>query len=55
MEEEEPRQNYVCGFKFCAVKGYLSVLIENNLIEYSEGTQTYKITEKGNKLYQNVS
>ena len=26
---------------------YLSVLIDNNLIEYSDGTQTYKITEKG--------
>jgi predicted transcriptional regulator len=26
---------------------HLSVLIENNLIEYLEGIQTYKTTEKG--------
>ena len=29
---------------------YLSVLIENNLIEYIDGTQTYKTTEKGLNL-----
>jgi predicted transcriptional regulator len=29
------------------LKEYLSVLIENNLIEYSDGTQTFKTTEKG--------
>ena len=29
------------------LKGYLSVLIENNLIEYLEGTKTFKTTEKG--------
>ena len=26
---------------------YLSVLIENNLLEYLEGTKTYRTTEKG--------
>jgi predicted transcriptional regulator len=26
---------------------YLSILIENNLIEYLDGTQTFKTTEKG--------
>ena len=29
------------------LKDYLSVLIENNLIEYLEGTRTFKTTEKG--------
>ena len=29
------------------LKEYLSVLIENNLIEYLEGTRTFKTTEKG--------
>jgi predicted transcriptional regulator len=29
------------------LKEYLSVLIDNNLIEYLDGTQTYKTTEKG--------
>jgi predicted transcriptional regulator len=32
------------------LKEYLSILIENNLIEYNEGTQTYKTTEKGLNL-----
>ena len=26
---------------------YLSLLIENNLVEYHEGTKTFKTTEKG--------
>ena len=29
------------------LKEYLSVLTENNLIEYLDGTQTFKTTEKG--------
>ena len=29
------------------LKEYLTSLIENNLIEYIDGTQTYKTTEKG--------
>ena len=32
---------------YAQLKEYLSVLIENNLIEYSDGNQTYKTTEKG--------
>jgi len=32
------------------LKEYLSVLIENNLLEYLEGVQTYKTTEKGFNL-----
>jgi predicted transcriptional regulator len=29
------------------LREYLSVLIENNLLEYLEGSQNYKTTEKG--------
>ena len=32
---------------YVQLKEYLSVLIENNLIEYSDRTQTFKTTEKG--------
>ena len=47
--EEQPRQK-LCISAFLSynqLKDYLSILIENNLIEYIEGTQTYKTTEKG--------
>ena len=29
------------------LKNYLSIMIENNLIEYLDGTHTFKTTEKG--------
>ena len=32
------------------LKNYLSVMIENNLIEYLEGTRTFRTTEKGLKF-----
>jgi predicted transcriptional regulator len=35
------------ALKLCKVKEYLSVLIENNLIESLNGIRIYKITEKG--------
>jgi predicted transcriptional regulator len=38
---------YKAFLSYAQLKEYLSVLIENNLIEYHEGTQTYKTTEKG--------
>ena len=38
---------YVTFLSYNQLKEYLSVLKENNLIEYNEGTQTYKTTEKG--------
>ena len=38
---------YSAFLSFVQLKEYLSVLIETNLIEYLEGTQTYKTTEKG--------
>jgi predicted transcriptional regulator len=46
--EEQQRQK-LCTKLFLApqLREYLSVLIENNLLEYLEGSQTYKTTEKG--------
>jgi predicted transcriptional regulator len=38
---------YKSFISYAQLKEYLSVLIENNLIEDLEGTQTYKTTEKG--------
>jgi predicted transcriptional regulator len=38
---------YKSFLSYTQLKEYLSVLIENNLIEGLEGTQTYKTTEKG--------
>jgi predicted transcriptional regulator len=38
---------YKSFLSYAQLKEYLSVLIENNLIECLEGTQTYKTTEKG--------
>jgi predicted transcriptional regulator len=38
---------YKAFLSYTQLKEYLSVLIENNLLEYIEGTQTYKTTEKG--------
>ena len=38
---------YSAFLSYGQLKEYLSILIENNLIEYIDGTQTYKTTEKG--------
>jgi predicted transcriptional regulator len=38
---------YTAFLRYNQLKEYLSVLIENNLIEYLEGTKTFKTTEKG--------
>jgi predicted transcriptional regulator len=38
---------YKSFLSYAQLKEYLSVLIENNLIDCLEGTQTYKTTEKG--------
>ena len=38
---------YTAFLSYIQVHEYLSLLIENNLIEYIDGTQTYKTTEKG--------
>ena len=38
---------YQAFLSYAQLKEYLSILIDNNLIEYSNGTQTFKTTEKG--------
>jgi predicted transcriptional regulator len=38
---------YKAFLSYAQLKEYLSVLIENNLLEFLEGSQTYKTTEKG--------
>ena len=37
---------YKAFLSYAQLREYLSVLIENNLLEYLEGSQTYKTTEK---------
>lgn len=38
---------YKAFLSYAQLREYLSVLIENDLLEYVEGAQTYKTTEKG--------
>jgi predicted transcriptional regulator len=38
---------YIAFLSYNQLKDYLSAMIENNLIEYLEGTRTFKTTEKG--------
>ena len=38
---------YTAFLSYGQLKEYLSILIENNLIEYLEGTHQFKTTEKG--------
>jgi predicted transcriptional regulator len=38
---------YIAFLSYGQLREYLSILIENNLLEYIEGTQIYKTTEKG--------
>jgi len=38
---------YFAFLNFNQLKEYLSLLIENNLIEYLDGTNKFKTTEKG--------
>jgi predicted transcriptional regulator len=44
------RTMYKAFLSYGQLKEYLSVLIENNSIEYLEGIQSYKTTEKGLNL-----
>ena len=41
---------YTAFLSYNQLKEYLSALIANNLIEYFEGTKTFKTTEKGLKF-----
>ena len=48
---------YAAFLSYGQLKEYLSVLIANNLLEYSNGTQTFKTTEKGLnclKMYREI-
>jgi predicted transcriptional regulator len=38
---------YTAFLSYAQLNEYLSILIENNLLENLDGTQTYKTTEKG--------
>jgi predicted transcriptional regulator len=41
---------YIAFLSYNQLKEYLSILIENNLIDYLEGTHKFKTTEKGLNL-----
>ena len=45
--ETKTKIMYFAFLSYNQVNEYLSILIENNLIEYRDGTHTYKTTEKG--------
>ena len=45
--ETKTRIMYFAFLSYNQLNEYLSVLIENNLLEYLDGTKTYKTTEKG--------
>jgi predicted transcriptional regulator len=45
--ETKTKIMYIAFLSYNQVHEYLSILIENNLIEYLDGTQAYKTTEKG--------
>ena len=47
MEANKDKENDKAFLSYAQLREYLSVLIENNLLEYLEGSQTYKTTEKG--------
>jgi predicted transcriptional regulator len=48
---------YKAFLSYTQLKEYLTVLIENGLLEYIEGEQIYRTTEKGNrflKIYNQI-
>ena len=45
--ETKTKIMYFAFISYNQLKEYLSVLLENNLIEYLEGANKYKTTEKG--------
>jgi predicted transcriptional regulator len=45
--ETKTKIMYTAFLSYNQLKEYLSILIENNLIEYLDGTKTFKTTEKG--------
>ena len=48
---------YKAFLSYAQLKEYLTVLLENGLLEYIEGEQIYRTTEKGNrflKIYNQI-
>ena len=45
--ETKTKLMYKAYISYNQLKEYLTILIENNLIEYLDGTRTFKTTEKG--------
>jgi predicted transcriptional regulator len=48
---------YKAFLSYAQLKEYLSVLVENGLLEYIEGEQVYRTTDKGNrflKIYNQI-
>ena len=45
--ETKTKIMYFAFLSYNQLNEYLSLLIQNNLIEYLDGTKTYKTTEKG--------
>ena len=48
---------YKAFLSYAQLKEYLTVLMENGLLEYIEGEQIYRTTEKGNrflKIYNQI-
>jgi len=43
---------YKAYLSFNQLREYLSLLVENGLIEYEDGMRTYRTTEKGIRLLQ---
>jgi len=43
---------YKAYLSFNQLREYLSLLVENGLIEYEEGMRTYRTTQKGIRLLQ---
>lgn len=46
---------YKAYLSYAQLKEYLSVLVENALLEYEKGTQTYKTTSKGLQFLKTYS
>jgi len=43
---------YKAFLSYAQLKEYLTILMENNLLEYEEGRQIYRTTEKGMRFLQ---
>ena len=47
METTKTKIMYNAYLSYNQLKEYISILIENNLLEYLEGARTFRTTEKG--------